>query len=146
MSYNYNEVSLNNLFESGTTPGTSYFKINNINFNSLYKAYTSGYKAYFNQNILTNNTSIPLFFPYMSNGASIVPVYNLNPNIFFSIVGSTNITIPTGYNYAYRFNSDGNIRFNTDTLVNVWLVGGGGSGGMNSNNQDGGGGEELEAY
>ena len=122
--------SLDEIFKSGTTtPATSNFKQNGTNFDSSFAQYSSGYNAYFTQEFLTNGvTSIPSF-PFTSAGT--LP-FNLNPSFFFTVTGNdtTFTTQRTGYNYGIKFiASNGTIRFNTDTVVNVWMVGGGGGGG-----------------
>jgi hypothetical protein len=131
------------VFESGTTTGTSNFKQGGSDFNTLFNAYSSGYKGYFTQDFFGNTTTIPSSFPYTSAGAGLIPKYNLNPEFFFRVTGNdaSFATVPTSYNYGFRFiASGGTIIFNTDTVVNLWMVGGGGGGGVNVFGRGAGGG------
>jgi hypothetical protein len=139
INYNYSitaygkKTSIDEIFESGTTPGTSNFTENTTDFNNLYKAYASGYKAYFTQEFLGNTTVIPSFFQISST--SMFSIYNAQPSFFFTVTGNNTSfnTIPSGYNYGICYiNGSGTIKFNTDTVVNLWMVGGGGGGGCNS--------------
>ena len=140
------EIELNDLFQSGTTSGTTTnFKINENELSTLFaQENTFGYKEYFTQKLLTTYTTIPSTpnINYRYNGTDLIKLYKLNPNNFFSVIGNdTNFTTnPTGYNYCIRFINNGSIKFNTDTVVNIWMVGGGGSGGKGASAGSGGGG------
>jgi hypothetical protein len=138
-----------NIFETGTTTGTSNFKQGNVDLNTLFKAYVSGYKSYFTQEFLGNTTTIPAFNLYYS-----IPSYNIKPSFFFTVTGNdtTYTTVPSkdnddttlsGYSYAFRFISTSNagtIKFNTDTVCEIIMLGGGGGGGRNASTQEGAGG------
>jgi len=136
MLFNYNVTmygktnSLADIFQGGTTSNSSNFRQNGIDFNSLFKPYSSGYKAYFTQEFLGNTTTIQ--FPFSNAGTSLVTTYNLNPSFFYTVTGNdtTFSTVRTGYNYGFCFKNGGTIMFNTDTVVNIWMVGGGGGGGI----------------
>lgn len=127
--------SLANIFDPGTTSTDSNFKQNDTDLKSLFAPYSSGYKAYFTQDFLTNGvTLIPSSFPFTSAGTGLIPTYNLNPYFFFTVISNTIFTTArTGYNYGFKFTlNNSKIKFNTDTVVDVWMVGGGGGGGCNS--------------
>jgi hypothetical protein len=140
------KIDLNALFQSGTTSGTnSNFKINENELNTLFEKKNSfGYKEYFTQNFLTTYITIPQTpnINYTYNGTDLITLYKLNPTIFFLVINNdTNFTTnPIGYNYCIRFINNGSIKFNTDTVVNIWMVGGGGSGGKGASAGSGGGG------
>jgi hypothetical protein len=153
---NYNIVlygrtnNLNNIFQSGTTAGSSGFKQTNADLNTLYAPYTTGYKTYFTQEFLGNTTTIPPF-PFKIAGVSMGTLYNFKPSFFFTVTGN-DATLThsntTGYNYSLRFiASGGTINFKTDTIAYLVMVGGGGGGGRNNGSTPrgagGGGGGSL---